>query len=80
MRCRWEVQGSARDNVLAESFVCTLKAELVSGLRFPTRQAARTVIFDYLEGFYTRARLHSSLGYRSPADFQEDRMQESSAA
>lgn len=72
--------GSALDNALAESFVSTLKAELVSELRFSTRQAARTAIFDYLEGFYNRARLHSSLGYRSPADFEEDRMQESSAA
>ena len=43
--------GSALDNAPAESFVSTLKAELVSTLRFPTRQAAKTTIFDYLEAF-----------------------------
>ena len=51
-----------------------MKAELVSRLEFPTRQAARTAIFEYLETFYNTRRLHSSLGYRSPADFEEDRM------
>ena len=69
--------GSALDNAMAESFVSTLKAELVSTLKFPTRQAAKTAIFEYLETFYnTSCRLHSSLGYRSPADFEEDRMEE----
>ncbi len=47
--------GSALDNAMAESFVSTLKAELVSRLDFPTRQAAKTAIFDYLETFYDRA-------------------------
>lgn len=64
--------GSALDNAMAESFVSTLKAELVSGLKFPTRQAAKTAIFEYLETFYNTCRLHSSLGYRSPSDFEED--------
>jgi putative transposase len=72
--------GSALDNALAESFVSTLKAELVSRLRFPSRQAARTAIFDYLEAFYNTRRLHSSLGYRSPQDFEEDRIEEASVA
>ena len=63
--------GSALDNALAESFVSTLKAELVSRLKFPTRQAARTALFDYLEAFYNRSRLHSALSYRSPMDFEE---------
>ncbi|MEJ7872664.1 MAG: helix-turn-helix domain-containing protein [Rubrobacteraceae bacterium] len=56
--------------------VSTLKAELVSRLRFPSRQAAKTAIFDYLETFYNIRRLHSSLGYMSPADFEEDRIGE----
>ena len=68
--------GSALDNAMAESFVSTLKAELVSGLRFPTRQAAKTAIFEYLETFYNTRRLHSSLGYSSPADFERDRLKE----
>jgi putative transposase len=67
--------GSALDNAMAESFVSTLKAELVSNLEFPSRQAAKTAIFAYLETFYNTRRLHSSLGYRSPADFEEDRME-----
>ncbi len=72
--------GSALDNAMAESFVSTLKAELVSNLEFPTRQAAKSAIFEYLETFYNTRRLHSSLGYRSPADFEEGRMEEASVA
>jgi putative transposase len=72
--------GSALDNAMAESFVSTLKAELVSHLEFPTRQTARTAIFDYLETFHNTRRLHSSLGYRSPADYEEDIMEEARVA
>jgi putative transposase len=72
--------GSALDNAMAESFVSTLKAELVSRLDFPTRQAAKTAIFEYLETFYNTRRLHSSLGYMSPADFEEDRIGEANVA
>jgi putative transposase len=72
--------GTALDNAMAESFVSTLKAELVSNLEFPSRQAARTAIFEYLETFYNTRRLHSALGYTSPADFEEDRMEEAGVA
>jgi transposase InsO family protein len=72
--------GPALDNALAKSFVSTLKGELVSRLRFPSRQAARTAIFDYLEALYDTRRLHSSLDYRSPQDFEEDRIEEASVA
>jgi len=72
--------GSALDNAVAESFVSTLKAELVSRLEFPSRQAAKSGIFEYLETFYNTRRLHSALGYRSPADFEEDRMREARVA
>jgi putative transposase len=72
--------GSALDNAISESFVATLKSELVSRARFPSRQAAKTAIFEYLEAFYNTRRLHSSLGYRSPASFEEDRMREASVA
>lgn len=72
--------GSALDNAMAESFVSTLKAELVSNLEFPTRQAAKTAVFAYLETFYNTRRLHSSLGYMSPADFEEDRIGEANVA
>lgn len=73
--------GCALDNaIFSESFVATLKTELVSRLRFPSREVAKTAIFEYLEAFYNRTRIHSSLGYRSPADFEGDRMRESTAA
>jgi putative transposase len=72
--------GSAYDNALAETFIATLKTELLYPDRWPTREAAKTAIFEYIEGFYNRHRLHSALGYRSPAVFEEGRMRESSAA
>lgn len=63
-----------------ESFVSTLKAELVSNLEFPSRQAAKTAIFEYLETFYNTRRVHSSPGYRSPLHFDEDRMEDARVA
>jgi putative transposase len=75
--------GSAYDNAMAESFIATLKTELLYGeddSSWPTRASARTAIFEYLEGFYNCYRLHSALGYKSPVDFEEGRMKESTAA
>jgi transposase InsO family protein len=72
--------GCALDNAISESFVATLKTELVSRWRFPSREVAKAAIFEYLEAFYNRYRLHSALGYRSPADFEEGRMRERTAA
>ena len=72
--------GSALDNAISEAFVATLKTELVSRSHFPSRKVAKIAIFEYLEAFYNRTRIHSSLGYRSPADFEKDRMRESTAA
>ena len=68
--------GSALDNAMAESFVATLKSELlVHRRRFPDREVARSATFEYLEGFYNRRRLHSALSYRSPADYEEATME-----
>ncbi len=61
--------GSALDNAMAESFVSTLKAEMGVCV-FATREAARTAVFDYIEGFYNPSRRHSSIGYISPADYE----------
>jgi putative transposase len=72
--------GSALDNAMAESFVSTLKAELVDRHRFTTRGAARVAIFEYIEGFYNRVRRHSSLGYESPRDYEAIRMEEVAVA
>jgi putative transposase len=60
--------------------VATLKAELVSRSWFPSREAAKTAIFEYSESFYNRTRIRSSLGYKSPVAFEEGRMREASAA
>jgi transposase InsO family protein len=63
-------KGDPYDNAMMESFFSTLRAELTDLERFPTRQAARTAVFEFLEVFYNRQRLHSSLGYRSPMAFE----------
>jgi putative transposase len=72
--------GSAYDNALAESFVATLKTELLYRNTWPTRQAARTAIFEYIEGFYNSRRRHSALGHLSPVEFEEVRLTETVAA
>ena len=64
--------GTCWDNAAAESFFATLKTELIHRAVWPTRQHARTAIFQYVEGFYNRLRRHSTLDYRSPADFEAD--------
>ena len=58
------------DNAHMESFWGTLKAELLSKDTFATRTQARLAIFEYVEVFYNRTRLHSALGYLSPVDFE----------
>jgi transposase InsO family protein len=60
-------KGNAYDNAVAESFFSNLKNELVHHCDFHSRETARTAIFDYIEVFYNRARLHQTLGYRTPA-------------
>lgn len=59
------------DNAHMESFWATLKAETASARLFTTRDQARVAIFDYIETFYNRVRLHSALGYQSPVDFEQ---------
>ena len=61
--------GNCYDNAVMESFFSTLKTECVTGV-FLTHAQARTVIFEYMEVWYNRQRLHSTLGYRSPVDFE----------
>jgi putative transposase len=63
-------KGNCYDNAFIESFWSTLKYELVYHQRFTTHTQARTAIFDYIESFYNRTRLHSSLAYQSPISFE----------
>ncbi len=60
--------GVCWDNALAESFFAALKNELVHRTAFPTRAKARTAIAEYIEVFYNRVRIHSALGYKTPAE------------
>lgn len=62
--------GNCYDNAMKESFFATLKTECVVQ-PFATRAHARTAIFEYIESFYNRQRLHSSLGYLSPEQFEQ---------
>jgi putative transposase len=62
--------GDCYDNAVAESFFATLKGELLDRQTWPTRAAARSAIFAYIEGWYNRRRRHSTLGYLSPAAFE----------
>jgi putative transposase len=61
--------GNCYDNAPMESLIGTLKAECATA-QFATRAQARQVLFEYIEVWYNRQRLHSSLGYRSPAAFE----------
>jgi transposase InsO family protein len=65
--------GDCYDNAPAESFWATLKNELMGGRAFATRAQARAAIFEYIEVFYNRERIHSSLGYVSPEAFEAGR-------
>lgn len=63
-------KGECWDNAVAESFFSTLKRELVHHERYASHAEARRSLFEYIEVFYNRRRRHSTLGYRSPADFE----------
>jgi transposase InsO family protein len=63
-------KGDCWDNAAAESFWATLKTELVNHEHYKTHEEARASIFEYIEVFYNRERLHSSLGYVSPDTFE----------
>ncbi len=63
-------KGNCYDNAVAESFFDTLKVELVHRHRFATRDVARLLIIDFIEEFYNQNRIHSTLGFLSPADYE----------
>jgi transposase InsO family protein len=63
-------QGNCYDNAAAEAFFSTLKRELLHRQRWHSAGEVELALFDYLESFYNRKRLHSALAYRSPAQFE----------
>ena len=65
-------KGNCYDNAQAESFFSRFKAELIEGGAFENVEEARSEIFSYIEGYYNRVRIHSSLGNLSPMEFEAE--------
>jgi len=68
--CSMSRPGNCLDNAAVESFFHTLKTELVYQQHYRTREEARLAIFEYIECFYNRTRMHSTLDYRSPEEYE----------
>lgn len=69
MRCSMSRKGNCYDNASAETFFSTIKSELIYLHRFESRAQARNAIFEYIELFYNRKRIHQSLNCMTPADY-----------
>ena len=65
-------KGNCWDNAVAESFFATIKNELVYRQRWASRTELRAAVFEYIEVFYNRRRLHSSIGYKTPAEVENN--------
>ncbi len=65
-------RGNCYDNAQAESFFSRFKAELVEGGVFENTEEAKTETFSYIEGYYNRIRIHSSIGYQSPMKYEQE--------
>jgi transposase InsO family protein len=68
--CSMSRRANCWDNAPMESFFASLKKELTRGEIFATREEAKASIFEYIEVFFNRIRRHSSLGYKSPAEYE----------
>jgi transposase InsO family protein len=68
-------RGNCYDNAYAESFFHTLKVELIHRHKFKTRKEAMAAIFEYIEVWYNRRRLHSGIGYKSPVVYEQECLQ-----
>ena len=64
-------KGNCWDNAVSESFFHTLKTELVHHMKFKTREEAKTSIFEFIEVFYNRVRMHSANDYLSPVEYEK---------
>jgi putative transposase len=69
--CSMSRKGNCWDNAVAESFFATLKSEFVHVQSFVTREVAKTAIVEWIEVFYDRQRIHSTLNYLSPVQFEQ---------
>ncbi|PEQ17744.1 hypothetical protein X973_00365 [Piscirickettsia salmonis] len=65
-------KGDCWDNAVSESFFHTLKTELVHHMNFKNRQEAKSAIFEYIEVFYNRKRIHSANDYLSPEEYKHN--------
>ena len=74
IECSMSRRANCWDNAVAESFFGTLKTELIYRKPWPTRESARDAIGEYIEVFYNRIRRHSTIGYVSPAKFEETKL------
>src|SRR3954469_14066200 len=70
IKCSMSGVAQCWDNAPVESFFASLKRELVHHERYTSREEAKASIFEYVEAFYNRVRLHSSLGFFSPREFE----------
>jgi putative transposase len=70
IRCSMSRKGDCWDNAVIESFNATIKTELIHRVKWTTREEARAAIYKYIETWYNTERLHSTLGYRSPCEFE----------
>lgn len=71
IRISMGARASALDNAVCEAFFSSLKRERLNRRSWPTRREARSAIFDWIEGWYNPRRLHSTLGYLSPNDYEQ---------
>jgi len=72
MICSMSRKGNCWDNAVVESFFHSIKTERLNGILYRTRDEARSDVIDYIEMFYNCRRLHSSIGYNSPNDFEKE--------
>jgi putative transposase len=80
IRCSMSRKGDCWDNAVAESFFATLKAELVIDASWESRSQAKRDLHEYIEVWYNQKRRHSSLGYRTPAEYEIEMLREGTAA
>ena len=68
--CSMSRKGNCWDNACMERFFCSLKTEWIGDIIYPTREAAHTAVFEYIETFYNSKRRHASLGYQTPVQYE----------